>query len=53
MLFNDFPYRDIYEMTRWVKDYGIHLIVANEVNVNRSGMVTVKRYGTPTASKSV
>ena len=33
MLFNDFPYRDIYETTRWVKDYGIHLVAANEVNV--------------------
>ena len=41
MLFNDFPYRDIYETTRWVKDYGIHLVAANEVNVNRNGMVTV------------
>ena len=41
MLFNDFPYRDIYETTRWVKDYGIHLVAANEVKVNRNGMVTV------------
>ena len=41
MLFNDFPYRDIYETTRWVKEYGIHLVAANEVNVNRNGMVTI------------
>lgn len=33
MLFNDFPYRDIYEATRWVKDYGIHLIASNEIYI--------------------
>ena len=41
MLFNDFPYRDIYEMTRWVKDYGIHLVAANEVNVIANGFITI------------
>lgn len=41
MLFNDFPYRDIYEMTRWVKDYGIHLVAANEVNVTANGIITI------------
>ena len=33
MLFNDFPYRDIYETTRWVRDYGIHLIASNEIYI--------------------
>lgn len=33
MLFNDFPYKDIYETTRWVKDYGIHLIASNEIYI--------------------
>lgn len=41
MLFNDFPYRDIYETTRWVKDYGIHLVAANEVNVTANGFITI------------
>ena len=41
MLFNDFPYRNLYEMTQWVKDYGIHLIVSNEVNVNGNSIVTI------------
>ena len=41
MLFNDFPYRDIYETTRWVKDYGIHLVAANEVNVIANGFITI------------
>jgi len=41
MLFNDFPYRDIYETTRWVKDYGIHLVAANEVNVITNGFITI------------
>lgn len=41
MLFNDFPYRDIYEMTRWVKDYGIRLVASNEVTVSGSGIITV------------
>ena len=41
MLFNDFPYRDIYEMTRWVKDYGIHLVAANEANVIANGFITI------------
>ena len=41
MLFNDFPYRDIYETTRWVKDYGIHLVAANEVNVIANGFMTI------------
>ena len=41
MLFNDFPYRDIYETTRWVKDYGIHLIAANEVNVTANDFITI------------
>ena len=33
MLFNDFPYRDIFEETRWVKEYGIHLIASNELTI--------------------
>ena len=33
MLFNDFPYRDIYEETRWVKEYGIHLLASNELTI--------------------
>ena len=33
LLFNDFPYRDIYETTRWVRDYGIHLIASNEIYI--------------------
>ena len=41
MLFNDFPYRDIYETTRWVKDYGIHLVAANEANVIANGFITI------------
>ena len=41
MLFNDFPYRDVYEMTRWVKDFSIHLIVANEVNLSKNFRLTV------------
>ena len=41
MLFNDFPYRDIYETTRWMKDYGIHLVAANEVNVIANGFMTI------------
>ena len=41
MLFNDFPYRDIYETTRWVKDYGIHLVAANEVNVTANDFITI------------
>ena len=41
MLFNDFPYRDIYETTRWVKDYGIHLVAANEVNVTANNFITI------------
>lgn len=41
MLFNDFPYRDVYEMIRWVKDFSIHLIVANEVNLSKNFRLTV------------
>ena len=40
MLFNDFPYSNPYEMTRWVKDYGIHLIVANEVTSSGKFILT-------------
>jgi len=40
MLFNDFPYRDVYEMTRWVKDFCIHLIVANEVTLSKNFSLT-------------
>ena len=28
-----FPYRDIFEETRWVKEYGIHLIASNELTI--------------------
>lgn len=41
MLFNDFPFRDNNELTQWVKRYGIHLVVANEVNLYGNGSLTV------------
>ena len=44
MLFNDFPYRDIYEATIWVKNYGIHLIASNEVDVVDSAILTPVAY---------
>ena len=40
MLFNDFPYSNPYEMTRWIKDYGIRLIVANEVTSSGKFILT-------------
>ena len=40
MLFNDFPYRDIYEETRWVKEYGIRLLASNEVDIESKKIIT-------------
>lgn len=31
--FNEYFYRDNYELTKWVKSYGIHLIASNEIDV--------------------
>lgn len=31
--FNEYIYRDNHELTRWVKDYGIHLIASNEIYI--------------------
>lgn len=41
MLFNDFPYRDIFEETRWVKEYGIHLLASNEVIIESDARIHV------------
>ena len=41
MLFNDFPYRDIFEETRWVKDYGIRLIASNEVDIESDARIHI------------
>ena len=44
MFFNDFPYRDVYEATRWVKNYGIHLFASNEVDVVNATMLKPTEY---------
>ena len=44
IFFNDFPYRDVYEATRWVKNYGIHLFASNEVDVVNATMLKPTEY---------
>ena len=37
--FNEYFYRDNYELTKWVKNNGIHLIASNEVDIVNNVMI--------------